>query len=643
MSRTTDALKYLFGRTGSYVDEKGVKKPLPYDKKFLKKFFKSRLIDRLIKEGTKAFDTGRFAVVPDYIDTLHIIYNHDGTIKSAQVITNIGDVIDCTIEVKTYLSMLYVTTGAKATDSGEWLSNNPTAIVYYDKRSSYTGSATWVADRSVSEAGLEATAYYYHDGVTTGFCCESVDGQAGTFKLAKQMLYHLFDGVKTEAIQGFANAVNYMLWDNDVAYMNGTFTNLVDADTDTVYLDLDWMINKWHNAGINFSTADNKPLNVIWPNNLQGIDTTDAGYTIWINGTLTTESWTRLANNIATHGDADTWKATIKVETTEQSVNLPDDVKAQIELKGWVVSIPEPKPVEWYVKATLDYDTNKFIALSAYGDNIVAYTNDGYYYYSSNNTEWSRSAEQLHTESGEYLSDIGQIAVAQTGDVFFFPNITDNAFDYYYWGSIRDYADGSTFVVTKQTMQSGDVFYNPKVVSSNIGVLAYSEIIGEHRMVKVSQSYLIDNIDGGVLVGDESGVLGVDSGRLYSDFSGSGEYTYTSDLKITGNPNALWTERELWTTTYVAIEKGVVGYNQNTQTVTTVFTEDLTGSKIDALVSVNEKHYIVASAGKVLHSTNKWTGTFEDTGLTYKNRIEFWSKRNNTFAIADGVLYVKQI
>lgn len=625
MSRTTDSLKYLFGRTGTYIDESGAKKPLPYDKKFLKKFFKSRLVDRLIKEGTNAFDVSRFAPVADYIDTLHIVYNTDGTVKEAVVITNVGTVIDCLVEVQFFYAMLYVTAGAKASDAGEWLGNNASNVIYYNKRSSYTGTAQWNAGRSID--GLDAVAYFYNDGTTTGICCETTDGNAGTFKLAQNMLYHLFNGANVEVIEGFSNAINNMVWEDDCVYMDGTFENLKTTDTTAseITLDLDWMINKWHCASINFSTDGDIPLNIIWPENLQGINTTNDGYTIWINAILTSECWVRLANNLAMHNDGDAWKATIKVEKEEQAVNLLTETKEMIETKGWAIDIPEPV-TGFYTKVNLDVDTDKILRIFYYSGIYILVTSDGYIYTSSDGIRFTRKG-QIYTSS-ETITSIKSVAQGGTG-ILAFVKGSEVCTDWYRL-DLEPLKTSGTLEATEVSFGDYMLWENYKLddgctypygcpnINQHQSRLEYSKTTSK----TFNNGYIKSTLDGLILGETKVGVEDTQGDVTYVDITKS----CFDGVKMTTNHYML------------AMGNGLYLFDYTKKSITTIKSSVRT-TNIDRIAYYNSAKMVIATGGIVVKGIGNLEGDYEDTNLTYTNTIDLLSFGKNTYAVADGVLY----
>lgn len=348
MSRTTDALKRLFGKSGCYTDAQGVKHPLPDDMKFLKSFFRGRVVEKVVDEGAKAFDSERFDTpFPEYIDELILGHDSAGKLTSATAMTSKDNAIDCAITVHDYYGSLYVANGKTSSSIGEWLGVTSTDrfsewhLNLVDTRAGVPQITNWSSSRSQVNGGFEATVYYGSDKANKQIylCCEK-DGMKGIIEVNDTMLYHLFEEAPISIVNDFSNLVDKMKLP-ETWTLDGTFQYLkTKSGESSAVLDLDWMHGKWKNLNGSISIdGDAQTLGIIFPENLDAV--VDDLPVCTIGSVLTTASCDDLANKLKTL-EAGSSK-TIRFESPSYAANLSAEAKATIEGKNWILDgIAEP-------------------------------------------------------------------------------------------------------------------------------------------------------------------------------------------------------------------------------------------------------------------------------------------------------------
>lgn len=342
MSRTNDALKRLFGKSGCYVDAQGGKHPLPDDMKFLKSFFRGRVVEKVIDEGAKAFDSERFETpFPEYVDEL--ILNHDsaGRLTSATAMTSKDNAIDCNITTHDYYGSLFVSQNKSASSIGEWLGVTSTDkfsewhLDLVDTRADAPQITNWNDGRSQVNGGFEATVYYGFDKANKQvyLCCEK-DGVKGVIEVNDTMLYHLFMEAPISIVNDFSNLVDKMKLP-ETWTLDGTFQYLkTKTGESSATLDLDWMKGKWRNLNGSISIdGDAQTVGIVFPENMDAIANDLPACTI--GSVLTTASCNDLASKLKSL-DVGASK-TIKFESPSYATNLSTEAKAIIEGKNWML------------------------------------------------------------------------------------------------------------------------------------------------------------------------------------------------------------------------------------------------------------------------------------------------------------------
>ncbi|KSV94311.1 MULTISPECIES: hypothetical protein [Bacteria] len=343
MSRTTDALKRLFGKSGCYTDAQGVKHPLPDDMKFLKSFFRGRVVEKVIDEGNKAFDSDRFGMpLPEYVDELILTHDSSGKLTSATAMTSKDNAIDCGITEHDYYGSLFVQQDKAASSIGEWLgvtAASPHAqwhLNLVDTRASAPQITNWNSSRS--QNGFEATVYFGfdRDNKQIYLCCEK-DGMKGVIKVNDAMLYNLFQSAPITIVNDFSNLVDKMKLP-EIWTLDGTFQYLKTVTGESsATLDLDWMHGKWKNLKGSISMeGDAQTLGIIFPQNLDAV--ANDLPVCSIGAVLTTASCNDLASKLKTL-DVGASKS-IRFEQASYSTNLSEDAKTTINGKNWILDIP---------------------------------------------------------------------------------------------------------------------------------------------------------------------------------------------------------------------------------------------------------------------------------------------------------------